>query len=330
MITVFQIEHWIQQGILNLKPEYQRNLVWDYKRKSALIESMMLKIPIPAFYLDEGTDGKKSVIDGMQRLSAVHEFLNDGFPLRSMQYLSACEKKTFSQLSRKFRTYIEDTVLSVNILDERCPQMVKFDVFRRVNTGGVPLNVQEIRNVMATPAVRTFLQEMAASPEFIRATGGRINDVRMGAQELCLRYLTLLSCYCWEKKELYHYNGLMRSMDAELLELNACTVQELHSILEQFRRVMNLCHLILGKKSFCKPDSRLINKSLFSSWAVVLTNYLNREREIRESAARIFKGYWEMLNEKQELYYAVTSSTGTRKNLLEALNMVRNIVEVNI
>ena len=120
MITVFQIEHWIQQGILNLKPEYQRNLVWDYKRKSALIESLMLKIPIPAFYLDEDKGGIKSVIDGMQRLSAIHEFLNDGFSLCNMQYLTACEKKTFSQLNRKFRAYIEDTALSINILDERC------------------------------------------------------------------------------------------------------------------------------------------------------------------------------------------------------------------
>lgn len=71
MITIYQIEHWMKTEVLNLSPEYQRNLVWDEKRKSALIESLLLRIPIPAFYLDEGADGIKSVIDGMQRLSTI-------------------------------------------------------------------------------------------------------------------------------------------------------------------------------------------------------------------------------------------------------------------
>lgn len=98
MITVFQIEHWItaERGIkLNLTPEYQRNLVWDKKRKSALIESLLLRIPIPAFYLDEDGESNKSVIDGMQRLSTIHSYLNNEFSLEKIQYLSHCEKKYF-------------------------------------------------------------------------------------------------------------------------------------------------------------------------------------------------------------------------------------------
>ena len=138
MITVFQIEHWISAGSgvkLNLSPEYQRNLVWDIKRQSALIESLLLRIPIPAFYLDEDSDGNKNVIDGMQRLSAIHSYLNNEFSLTKMQYLSHCENKYFRDLEPKFRARIEDTELAVNILDEKCPQMVKFDVFRRVKIG---------------------------------------------------------------------------------------------------------------------------------------------------------------------------------------------------
>ena len=173
MITVFQIEHWIsaENGArLNLSPEYQRNLVWDEKRKSALIESLLLRIPIPAFYLDEDSDGNKNVIDGLQRLSAIHSYLNNEFSLTKMQYLSHCENKFFRDLEPKFRARIEDTELAVNILDEKCPQMVKFDVFRRVNTGGLPLNFQEIRNIMAEPKVRTLLHRMAECEEFQCAT----------------------------------------------------------------------------------------------------------------------------------------------------------------
>ena len=83
MITVFQVEHWIsaQNGArLNLSPEYQRNMIWDNARKSALIESLLLRIPIPAFYLDEDREGNKNVIDGMQRLSTIHSYINNEFP----------------------------------------------------------------------------------------------------------------------------------------------------------------------------------------------------------------------------------------------------------
>ena len=101
MITVFQMEHWIspENGVrLNLSPEYQRKLVWDEKRKSALIESLLLRIPIPAFYLDEDSDGNKNVIDGMQRLSTIHSYLNNEFPLTRMQYLFHCENTCLKHL----------------------------------------------------------------------------------------------------------------------------------------------------------------------------------------------------------------------------------------
>ncbi len=72
IISVFQAEHWIMEGKLNLFPEYHRNMVWDDGRKSALIESLLLRIPIPSFYLEEDSEGKLNMIDGMQRLSAIY------------------------------------------------------------------------------------------------------------------------------------------------------------------------------------------------------------------------------------------------------------------
>lgn len=327
MITVYQVEHWIELGMLNLSPEYQRNLVWDNKRKSALIESLLLRIPIPAFYLDEGEDGIKNVIDGMQRLSTIHDFLNDKFALSRMQYLSGCEKKKFSQLDIKFRSRIEETALAVNILDERCPQMVKFDVFRRVNTGGVPLNPQEIRNIMAKPEVRLLLREMACSKEFREATKGKIKDVRMGAQELCLRYLTILFNYDWENKEFDKYLGLLKMMDSTILDLNTMTSEQRDVILKKFKNVLFQCKIILKELSFCKLDNNKINKSLFTSWAVALS-FLNVENEVLERKAELIKSvYMKHLSGGSEFYDSITSSTGTKKNVHIALETIRSIIE---
>lgn len=327
MITVFQIEHWILERMLNLSPEYQRNLVWDDKRKSALIESLLLRIPIPAFYLDEDSAGNRSVIDGMQRLSTIHSYLNNEFYLTKMQYLSHCENKFFQDLEPKFRARIEDTELAVNILDEKCPQMVKFDVFRRVNTGGLPLNFQEIRNIMAEPKVRILLQRMAKCEEFQCATRFSVKDIRMGAQELCLRYLTILSAYDWKKRDFNQYRGLLKMMDQMIINLNMMSEESLEKLFQTFRVVMADCHEILGEYSFCKMGYNKINKALFTSWAVVLTNVEYDRNVLKKKVDKLRDLYRKCLSEDIEFYRAITSSTGTRKNILISIEVIRKLWE---
>jgi len=327
MITVFQIEHWINTDKLNLSPEYQRNLVWDNKRKSALIESLLLRIPIPAFYLDENKQGIKSVIDGMQRLSTIHEFLNNKFPLKNLQYLNKCEGMTFEQLDIKYRSRIEESTLAVNILDDRCPQMVKFDVFRRVNTGGVPLNPQEIRNIMATPETRALLKAMVTSKEFCEATFNKVKDVRMSAQELCIRYLAILFYYDYKDRDFGQYFGLLKMMDSVVLTLNRLSDSDKKRILLHFKKVMKQCQDILGSNSFMKLGNPKINKSIFTSWAVAL-HILNLEDSfVQNNSDQIFEKYKLQLEEGSSFFEAITSSTGTKKNVLFALHTVINILE---
>ncbi len=330
MITVFQMEHWIspENGVrLNLSPEYQRKLVWDEKRKSALIESLLLRIPIPAFYLDEDSDGNKNVIDGMQRLSTIHSYLNNEFPLTRMQYLFHCENKFFRDLEPKFRARIEDTELAVNILDEKCPPMVKLDVFRRVNTGGLPLNFQEIRNIMAEPKVRVLLRRMAECEEFQFATRFSVKDVRMGAQELCLRYLAILFAYDWNKRDFNQYRGLLKMMDQMIINLNGMPEESLEKLFQTFRGVMADCHEILGEYSFCKMGNNKINKALFTSWAVVLTNAEYNIDILKKGVKELRHLYQNCLSENTDFYRAITSSTGTRKNILISIEVVRDLWE---
>lgn len=327
MITVFQIEHWISQNNLNLSPEYQRNIVWDDGRKSSLIESLLLRIPIPAFYLDENKQGGKSVIDGMQRLSAIHSFLNNEFCLKKMQYLSHLEEKYFRDLEIKFRARIEDTELAVNILDEKCPQMVKFDVFRRVNTGGLPLNFQEIRNIMALPKVRKLLKAMAECTEFLQATGERVKDIRMGAQELCLRYLTILYAYDWEGHDLKNYHGLLKMMDQMIINLNEMPEKDYDKLFQKFRVTMANCKEILGEYSFCKIGNNKINKSLFTAWSVVLVNVEPNQDILRNNVGKLRNTYVYYLEKYTEFNIAITSSTGTRKNILKSIEVIRNLWE---
>lgn len=330
VVTVYQIEHWISATSgtrLNLSPGYERKKVWDEQRKSALIESLLLRIPIPTFYLYEDGEGNRHVIDGMQRLTTIHAFLNNEFLLKGLRYFPECEKKYFRDLDSKFRGRIEDTELVVNILDERTPQMVKFDVFRRVNTGGLPLNCQEIRNAMALPKVRTLLRNMVECKEFKQATKGGVRDVRMDAQELCLRYLTILYAYDWKKHDFNRYQGLLKMMDQMVLILNGKTESKLKEIFEDFRLVMERCHWILGEYSFCKLDNNKINKSLFTAWAIVLANEGDSRRITNLNVIKMRNSYVERLMNDIEFYNAITSSTGTRKHIRISIEVIRNLWE---
>ncbi|MGB0929797.1 MAG: DUF262 domain-containing protein, partial [Chitinophagales bacterium] len=134
-------------GDLELNPDFQRNFVWDYKRKSRLIESLMLKIPIPTFYLSETNYGKYQVVDGLQRLTTITEFMDNKFALKYLEYLKNedeernQEGKWFKDngkkrgISPEFHRNILTTQITVNIIEAKSPIKVKYDVFRRVNTG---------------------------------------------------------------------------------------------------------------------------------------------------------------------------------------------------
>ena len=178
IFTIYQIQHMIETGKLFLTPDFQRNLVWDLRRKSLLIESIMLGIPISSFYFQEDYEGNKIVIDGLQRLSTISQFLNNEFALKELQYLNY-NGYCYSDLPQKYVNKIEDTQLVAYVLDSTCHELSKFDVFRRVNTGGMPLNSQEIRNSMAADGTRSLLKAMSRSQEFQKATRGRVKDIRM-------------------------------------------------------------------------------------------------------------------------------------------------------
>ena len=160
MLSVKYMLELMNDGLIELNPGYQRHRVWkDNKRKSLLIESLMLRIPIPAFYFYENEDGKYQVIDGQQRLTTIQEFIKGEFKLSGMEYLGKqYNQRGFKDLDVKYVQRIYRTQIAVNILDARSPQKVIFDIFRRVNTGGINLNPQEMRNAICKPEVREFLR----------------------------------------------------------------------------------------------------------------------------------------------------------------------------
>jgi hypothetical protein len=299
MLSLKYMKELIDLDLLNLYPDFQRNKVWkEIKRKSLLIESLMLRIPIPAFYFYEDEDSVLHVIDGLQRLSTINDFLNGDFKLKGLQYLQdSCDGKFFKDLDAKYVSRIYMTQLAVNVIDARTPSQVKYDLFRRINTGGVSLNAQEIRNSIAKPRIREFLKRLAHSPSFQAATDGGVNDMRMAAQELVLRFIAFYLAYNYKTAELdYHRSDLELFLDKAFEQLNTMNDQTLIEIEKAFIRAMSNAYELFGEYAFRKyriselnqsGRRKLINKSLFTSWSILLAEpglTLEVSKEISEEA----------------------------------------------
>ena len=134
MLSVKYMLELMDQNLIELNPGYQRHYVWkENKRKSLLIESLMLRIPIPAFYFYENEDGIYQVIDGQQRLNTIKEFVDGKFALSGLEYLGEqYNKKRLKDIDIKYVQRIYRTQIAVNILDARSPKKVIYDIFRRV------------------------------------------------------------------------------------------------------------------------------------------------------------------------------------------------------
>lgn len=326
LISVFQICSWIDSQTLQLRPAYQRNFIWDIRKQSALIESLMLRIPIPAVYFDEDMEGNRTVVDGMQRLTSIYRFIKGEFPLQGLRYLRKYEGYRFRDMDKRYQLRIEDTQMTVNILDARCPDIIKIEIFRRVNTEGIPLNAQEVRNILASQGTRDLLRRMSECNEFIRATQGKINDARMGAQELCLRFIAYFRLYDYKNRSFGYFDEMMHLLDCELLELNRQSKYEHETIYKLFRRSMQNCYALLGDTAFMKNGRKVINRALFTSFSVVIANLPYEEDWFYERRRRIQPLLLKKM-EDTEYYRAISSATSSRSHMNIQFDTVIDLLE---
>ncbi len=136
----------IDEGSLDLAPDFQRLQVWKPVQKARLIESVLLQIPLPAFYFAEDRDGTLRVVDGVQRLTTIHDFVrggsggSGGFSLEGLAYIDDVTGKHFEELPALWQRRLHNTQIVANVIDPSTPRPVMLDIFKRINTGGTPLS----------------------------------------------------------------------------------------------------------------------------------------------------------------------------------------------
>lgn len=334
--SVRQVLDQIEEGDLELAPDFQRNLVWTMLQKSRLIESIILQIPLPAFYFAEDDDGMYRAVDGLQRLSTIHEYVrSQNFALRGLEYLDN-DGLTFGQLPQAWKRRIFNSQLVVHVIDPTTPNDVKYNIFKRLNTGGSPLNAQEIRHCMSKNRSRIFLRECSYLDEFIAVAGTSLRSrVRMTDREMVLRFCAfkMLGLNAYEHPRFRAMEPFLDEATSLLDNPEMVSDRQLDALRSDFRAAMANNYTVFGRHAFRKwPIGRdslsPFNRALFESWSVALAgankNWLVARRDEIVQRARY------LMTRDSEYITAITTSTGDLRKVRYRFSAAMEIVGVEL
>lgn len=265
---------------VNLNTTFQRKAgLWSDEKKSRLIESILLCIPLPAFYFDGGDSDNWLIIDGLQRITSLKEFVVDEtLALTGLEFFKDLEGMTFSKLPRVFIRRIEETNINAYIVRSGTPSNVKYNIFKRINTGGLELTAQEIRHALYQGKATRICEALAKKSEFKKATTYSLRNDRMQDQEFVLRFVAV--CYYGPD----NYEGVPDNYLNDAMEyLNADDSIDESELERMFVYVMSAVWDIMGKSAFRKLAAdgmrRPINKAIYEAWCRNL--FLLSEEELK-------------------------------------------------
>lgn len=283
--TLFELKRQYEdRKELQLDPDFQRKEVWGPKQKSELIESILMKIPIPVFYFFRSNEGKTQVVDGRQRIDTVIEFMNNKFALSSLSIIKDIERKRFKDLLPAQQRAIEDYSIDVYLIQPPTPEKVMLDIFDRVNRGGTELNKQEMRNAIYQGKSTMLLRTLSEISEFKEIVGNFIDTKRMKDRYMILRFVAFYLCFACGKLE---YKGKIDEFLAEAMKLiNKMSDKEIDEIAGIFSQVFEIIQkrydVDIFRFSTPAQNKRPINMLLFESLCYLIAECQKRGIDISQ------------------------------------------------
>lgn len=308
--------------------------LWDKGKQSRLIESILIRFPLPAFFFDASDDNNWLVVDGLQRLSSIRNFcVLKTLKLTNLEFLTHLNGKFWDDLSEDLHRVIEEAQVVIYKILPGTPTDVKFNIFKRINTGGLILEPQEIRHALFQGTPSDFMTELARTKEFIDATEGKIATHRMLDRDFVNRFLCfyLLGTENYGTKE--YGQDLDTFMSKAMASIYDKSEEDLNKIRYDFKQSMILSKIIFGREAFRKVYYRYdrlppINKAIFDALAVQfgLISDTNRER-LKEFKNDFKKALFNKLKGDTSFFTSVTSSTGDKNRIIKRHTVVAELIK---
>ena len=321
----------LENDEIDLQPDFQRVTdVWDNVKKSRLIESILLGLPLPSFYFSEDPVSQKlSIIDGLQRICAIRDFVlekENPLKLEGLQFLKNFDGFTFSQLARPEVKRIKSLKITMNTLRKGTPLDVKYIIFQRVNTAGVPLTPQEMRHALNQGPAAIFIKELADMESFKKATNYSVESKRMQDRDFVNRFIAFFIGY-------QDYMGdLDMFLNDKMGELNKMTSEQRDDIRVSFDKAMKCCYEIFKKDTFRKrykqEDRRKpISKSVYDTLSVNIAWLSDEERKLLLKNTEAFKaGMIRLFNDKK-FDFSITKKKKKKYNVEQRFTMVKSLIK---
>lgn len=355
-------------GKYDRKPIYQRRITWDNKKRSRLIESFIMNIPVPPIFIYEVEYGKYEVMDGLQRISAIMDFYDNEYALEGLTEWPELNTKKYSELPKKIKEGIDRRQISVvSLLKESAKsqeqeQRMKRMVFERLNTGGVKLEDQEIRNALYNGEFNKLCKELSTNTTFRKLWGIPVSvdednntkelyqldtvDSLDVADELALNNLYMrmydveLVLRFFAMRHVNEYSGQLSDFLDKCMIFGNTILEENSDrgdvLKELFINTIKIANKMFGDKAFCqykeirnqfkwsKPQ-----KMIYDSLMLALTKYdinsvPNNNKLITQYMEKAYKQNEEMFNGKKQSKTDILN----RADFFEKI--VQNILEGNM
>ncbi len=319
----------VESGAIDLSPGYQRRFRWDGARQSRLIESFLMNVPVPPIFLNEDEYGKYSVIDGKQRITAIHEFLAGRLALTGLKIFSDINTATLSKLPSTLQSVLRTrpTIRTVIVLRQSDPD-IKFEVFQRLNTGGVKLNPQEIRNSAYPGPLNDSILAISIDPKFHALLGIKNPEKsalykEMRDAEFVLRYYTFRDSWPTFK------GGMAREMDRYMSNNRRLDALSLTSLREEFFQTLANVSVAFGEHAFHRwqPERgqwrRHVLASLFDAQMFACRGM--DAQVLEPHAAEIVQGMQQLFGDA-DFRRAVDAATNTPKYFQDRVKMTRSMI----
>jgi hypothetical protein len=305
--------------------------LWSKTQQSRLIESILIRLPLPAFYFDGSNENKWLVVDGLQRLSSFKNFILEKGPkkrlkLENLEYLTQYNGFTYNELPRSLQRRIEEHEITVYIINEGTPNEVKFNLFKRINTGGLILTAQEIRQAINQGIPAKFITELSELDEFKYY---KINPKRMLDKDFANRFLAFY-LYSHEK----YRPDLDDFLNTAMGEVKKMSETERNKIKVDFRNSLVRAKEIFGVYAFRKrydlnsEKKSRINKALFEVWTVTLSKLSDKEFiNINKKKEFLNTDFVQILNTNKDFEKSISTATGDPRNVKKRYEIVLSLLE---
>ena len=313
-----------------INPTFQRNSdLWNNKQMSRLIESILLKLPLPIFYFDVSNPDKWVIVDGLQRLSTIKRFFVDKtLKLNNLEFLTDLNGKSYDDLERNFYRTIDDTEFITYQIEAQTPKKVRYSIFNRINTGGLTLNAQEIRQALNQEGFGVeFLKEVSNNDTFKDVVG--VSPKRMLDKELILRFVAFkLIGY----KE-FRFNKMSVFLDESMDILDSIKDKtELDELKNELINVLKFSEKILGKghrfsRSIADPEkTKTLNRSLFDVITICFSQIENQELFLQKKDLFMRKLLRLMRDEQSGFLKSITEGTSDKNAIESRFEIMDNLI----